>query len=147
MPRSETTLRNDPIWKDANAVAEHIFEHTLKTLDDTDDETWNFASQLRSGAVDMIFEIGRAVGSDTQSPAEFEWNSARKNLAGLQAVYLFAGKRRLLVIDPSFVVQVDKLLKDLSAKITDSKTTQKQLTKQELKPWVEKYNLWKEMNA
>ncbi|HEV2402763.1 MAG TPA: hypothetical protein VGS08_01040, partial [Candidatus Saccharimonadales bacterium] len=110
------------------------------------DERWMTASKIRNAANDTMFYISQAVGSSLTYATEWEWNSARKNLFALQAIYVFADKQKFLELDPSIVKRIDALLKKIDTQIDTAKKATNEKDKEDLEPWLEKHRLWREIN-
>lgn len=137
--------RSDPLWKDVLALAEHIYSAANEIIDNFPDEKWNTANKLRNAANDSLFYVAQATGNTAMEGAEYDWNSARKNLFALQTMYIFAGKQKFLDLDPDIIIKIDKLLAKVDESIAVSKKAADLKDKKALKPWLEKYRLWQEM--
>ena len=115
------SLSNDPLWKEMYFLADYIYGQLDELADNFPDEKWNTVSKLRSSASDSMFYVAQATGSFTNDTAEFEWNSACKNLFALRSMYVFAGKQKFLSLEPGIVVRIDKLISEIEVKIAYAK--------------------------
>lgn len=144
---TDTKLRNDPLWKDIYAVAGHVYGKLDELIANHPNEEWATASKLRNAANDSMFYASQAIAGTMPEASEYEWNAARKNLFSLQAMYLFATKQKFFDIEPSIVVKIDTVLKIIDGKLHESKREAEERTEKDLEPWLEKYRLWREMQA
>lgn len=144
---TDTKLRNDPLWKDVYTVVEHVYGKLDELVTNYPNEEWATASKLRNAANDSMFYASQAIAGTLPEASEYEWNAARKNLFFLQAMYLFATKQKFFDIEPSIIVKLDNLLKIIDSKLNDSKQAAEERTEKDLEPWLEKYRLWREMQA
>lgn len=138
-------IRNDKLWKDVYGVAELIYGRVDQIIAEHPNEQWATASKLRTSANDSLFYVSQAIGSANQEAVEYEWNSARKNLFSLQAIYIFAAKQNLIELEPDFIVKIDNLLADIDKRIAASKEAVQKKNEDDLKPWLEKYQLWQKI--
>jgi len=69
----------------------------------------------------------------------------------LRALYRFAGRRKLIELDPEIMVRLDKFCTAVGAALEQarqqSELRRKEETTEELNPWHEKYEIWKAMNG
>ncbi len=141
---NEKKLTENALWKDANAIAEYMygrleeFEHTL-------DEKWNTERKIRNAANDVAFFIAQAVGNFLPDAAEYDWNNARKNLFALRTMYVFAHKQKFISLNPEIVVKIDELLTNIDEEVVKAKKETEEKSEKDMKPWLKKYQLWKEM--
>ncbi|HSW80039.1 MAG TPA: four helix bundle protein [Candidatus Saccharimonadales bacterium] len=138
-------LRANPLWKDTYELVVYIYDKIDEILDNFPDEKWTTAIKLRNSANDSLFYVAQSVGNTIAEGAEYDWGNARKSLFALQTMYVFAGKRKFIQLDPEVVVKIDELLEKIDTGIETSKKEADNKTKKELEPWLEKYRLWKEM--
>jgi len=139
-------LTESALWKEANAIAEYMYGR-LEDFEQTPDEKWNTERKIRNAANDTIFFVAQAVGNFLPDAAEYDWNNARKNLFALRTMYVFAHKQKFISLNPEIVVKIDALLASIDGEIA---TVQKEIVKKaekDMKPWLEKYRLWKDMES
>jgi len=139
-------LTESALWKEANAIAEYMYDR-LEDFEQTPDEKWNTERKIRNAANDVIFFVAQAVGNFLPDAAEYDWNNARKNLFALRTMYVFAHKQKFISLNPEIVVKIDALLASIDGEIA---TVQKEIVKKaekDMKPWLEKYRLWKDMES
>jgi len=137
--------KNDPLWKETYSLVEYMYGKQEEITAKSPDERWITASKIRTLANDVMFYVSLAVGSSLSYTAEYEWNSARKNLFTLQAEYVFAGKQGFLETDNAIVGQIDTLMQKMSDRLQEAQQAIKGKDREDLKPWLEKHKLWKEM--
>jgi hypothetical protein len=137
---------DSPIYKEATGIAEYMYSNVLSQFDEFSQERWNTEKKIRDASNNIVFYVAQSVGSSTLAGTEYEWNLARKNLFALRAMYVFSDKQKFLKLAPEIVVRMDNLLVKIDGEIEASKKEIDRLNKEELKPWLEKYKLWHEMN-
>lgn len=141
-------LRNHPIFKDCFWLAERVYDELDANGENfSEAEEWNTKSKLRNSANDALFNIAMACGSRAPGGSEYEWNTAKKQLAGLLAMYLFAGRRHFVVLDPEVVMKLESLLDVVDTEILSSHKEAKQRDLEETEPWLQRYRIWEEMNG
>lgn len=145
MENIPSRVRNDKLWRDIYAVVEFMYEMIDRIIEDHPNEQWATASKLRNSANDSLFYASQAIGSASQEAVEYEWNSARKNLFSLQTMYTFAAKQKFIELEPDVIVKIDNLLTSVDKKISASKEAVKKKNEEDLKPWLEKYQLWQKI--
>jgi hypothetical protein len=144
--KNENKLTDNTIWKQATSIAEHMYGK-LDEFGHVPDEKWNSERKLRNAANDVMFFVAQAVGSSMPDAAEYDWNNARKNLFALRTVYTFAHKQKFITLEPEIVVKIDALLAGIDGEIANTKREIEKKSKKDMEPWLEKYRLWKEMQA
>jgi site-specific recombinase XerD len=140
----EKKLIENHLWKEANSIAEYMYGR-LRELEHIPDEKWNTERKIRNAANDMVFFIAQAVGNFLPDAAEYDWNNARKNLFALRTMYTFAYKQKFISLDPEIVVKIDGLLTSIDEEIVNTKKEIEEKSDKDMKPWLKKYQLWKEM--
>jgi hypothetical protein len=146
MKKNIPTLRQNATLKEAIVIAEYMYTEVLKQFEEFTEEKWYSEDKIRRTSNDLIFFIAQAVGTSTTDTTEYDWSNARKNLLSLQTIYIFANKQGFIELEPSIVNRIDNLIMDINDKIDNSKKEYERITKNEMKPWLEKYRLWKEMH-
>jgi hypothetical protein len=141
-------LEDNSIWRSANELAELMYD---KAGELPDEEKWQLAHKLRSAANDLLFFAAQALGSSDPLPATFEWAHAHKYAFALKTMYRFAARRNFIELEPAVMVQIDQLIKHIDAELAKAKAradanAEKQEAK-DLKPWLKKYQLWKQING
>lgn len=139
-------LRNNPLWKEAFAISEYMFDQ-VGSSSSVLDEKWNTLNKIRSSANDMMLNASMAVGSSDGAAAKYDWNSARKSLFAMQTMYLFACKQNFLDIEPEWVVRMDKLLKKLDDEFKKSVEEMDNLYHEEINQWLQKYKIWQQIQG
>jgi len=139
-------MRDNPLLKEASAIAEAMYEvaDSIETVQL--DEKWRTASKLKNAANDAYFYVAQVVGAGKNQALEFDCISARKNLNTVKSMYIFASKQGMTELDPGLVVRIEKLVAKIDA---EQKATQKEIkrkTEEELKPWLEKYRIWQKIS-
>lgn len=141
---NEKKLTENHLWKEANSIAEYMYGR-LEEFEHTPDEKWSTERKIRIATNDVIFFIAQAVGNFMPDAAEYDWNNARKNLFALRTMYTFAHKQKFIALNPEIVVKIDELLANIDIQIAATKKEIAKKTENDMKPWLEKYRLWKEM--
>lgn len=140
---SKNKLTDNKMWQEANHIAEFMYAQ----IDDLPPyEEWESKRKFRTASSDLIFYIAQALGSNNLESREYDWNSARKYLFALQTVYRFACKQGFLELDPNMMVRMDKLIGQIDDEQKKTKKAADERVKEDLRPWLDKYKLWKEMN-
>ena len=134
-------LENETIIDRAIFIAESFYE-----LADSlpIEEKHMISSRFRFACLDIVFYIAQGVGGEG-GITEHDWISVKKNLLGLKSVYRLAGKQGVVNIDPDLMVKIDSLYDETDENLKLSREVVKDLRKEDLEPWLEKYKLWKEM--
>jgi hypothetical protein len=60
-------------------------------------------------------------------------------------MYVFAHKQKFISLNPEIVVKIDELLTKVDEEIVKAKKEAKEKSEKDMKPWLKKYQLWKEM--
>jgi hypothetical protein len=141
------TSRANPLWKETYAIVEYMYGSISELIINFPDEKWGTASKLRNAANDSLFYIAQAVGNATPEARDYDWSSARRNLFALETMYIFVCKQKFLELEPSIVVRIDTLLKQIDTQIEVTKKESKDKTQADLQSWLDKYQLWQKMNA
>lgn len=147
MPQIPISLRDNKIWKDTYDIAQFIYAKVDELNEHHPDEKWDSVSKLKSSAIDSIYYISQAVGSMEADAAIYEWNSARKSLFALQSIYLFDTKQNMLDLEPSIIVKIDKLISEIDIEIANANRVSKQITNEDLEPWLKKYEIWRKLQS
>jgi hypothetical protein len=147
MASKQKSLSDNKILKEATDIVEYMYENVLLQFSDFADEKWNTERKIRNSANDILFYVAQAVGNNAQDTTEYDWSYARKNLLGLRTMYVFAGKQNFLVVEPSIVVRIDKLIESVDLEIAKAQKEVELKAKKLQEPWLERYRLWKEMQS
>ena len=137
-----TKLENEPLWKLSNTIAESIYG---KLQEFPDEELWNSSFKLRGSANDMIFFVALGLGYAGSGGGVEDWSSARKHCYALKTMYRFAGRQKFIDLEPEIMVKIDEVILGIDLKLRDAKLKNIELDKKELEPWLEKYQIWKEI--
>jgi hypothetical protein len=146
MQKVTQELRNNPLWKEASAISEYIFDQVDSTSSVLD-EKWNITNKIRNSANDMMLNASMAVASSDSAAAKYDWNSARKSLFAMQTMYLFACKQSYLDIEPEWVVRIDKLLQKFDDEFKKSVNEMDNQNHQEMEQWLQKYKIWQQIQG
>lgn len=109
-------------------------------------EKYYSASKLLSSSNDLIFYIAQGLGSDLMPEAgKLDWVYANKALSSIRTMYRFVGKQEFIDIDPDIMVQFNGLAKLISDKQIFASRSAKTQQENEIKHWLNKYEIWKKM--
>jgi hypothetical protein len=139
-----TKLEDIQIWKNACELGEFMYS-VLENF--PEEEKWATVSKLRNSANDLIFYVGQAVGDGSISASRNDWNNARRHASGMKTMYRFAGRQKFVTLDPEIMVKIDRLIEEIDENLEIAKDQFDLEAKADLKPWLEKYRIWKEMNT
>lgn len=134
------------ITKELDDIATDIYKNVLSRFTKQSPEYYSTASRIRQGLTDSYFYIAQAEGSSKKGINDYEWNYARKFLNGLKAMLIFAQKQKMVGSTANIVKKLDTIIKEVDGRIKIEIVDKKKLDAEELKPWLDKYKLWKEMN-
>lgn len=141
--RQILNLEDNLLWQDANYLAEYIYG-ILPDMPSS--EEFDTTSKLRHSSNDLLFAAAQAVGSTTAPVGTaYEWSIVIKYAAGLKTIYRFACKQGFIRLEPDVMVKLENVIKQASIEIDKAHKKTKLQEENELKPWLEKYRLWKEM--
>lgn len=137
---------HDSILREMQALAGVMYEvlHTIEV--ELPEEKWATVSKLRSATNDSLFYAALATGSAIPGAGEYEWNNARKNVVAMRVMYIFAGKQSFTATDPDIVLRLDRLVKDIDVEIKATRDAAQSRESESLKPWMEKYRIWREIH-
>lgn len=134
--------QNESVVDRAAYVAEAIFSETnIKA----GTEYSAPAFKLNSAATDLVFYVAQGAATELDVTL-YDWKYAKKSLGSLREVYKLFCKTNDIKVDPELMVKIDELGQEVDKAINDSKKAQQKRDEEELKPWMDKYKLWKEMN-
>ncbi|HSX36018.1 MAG TPA: hypothetical protein VLH84_03745 [Patescibacteria group bacterium] len=136
-------LENSALWKEVNSLVEHLYGR-LSAL--PEDEKWNSVYKIRTASTDLVFYVGMALGNGAPMGGEYEWGNARKHAAALKTIYRHVGRLKLMELDPDVMVRLDKIIKQIDEELAVAYKRIDAVNDAELKPWLEKYRIWQEMN-
>lgn len=145
MNSTSNKVRDDELWQSIYAIVQNIYSTIDSLIENFPNEEWATASKLRLSANDSLFYVSIAVGNVASEANKYDLNNARKHLFALQAMYLFAAKQKFITPDPSVVVAIDEAVNAIDKRIEKSIEENKKRNDEELKPWLEKYKLWQQM--
>ena len=148
MTHSSESLRTDPMWKELFSLAKYVYDELEKEPNDfPEGEEWNTKSKLRNAVNDSVYSVAKALGNWSKGGAEYEWNGARKSLAGLLSMYVLAGKRHFLNLDPEIVVRIETLISQCGQQVVAEREAAKLREQEELEPWMEKYRIYEKLHG
>lgn len=117
-PKTTATGR-DKIWRSVYELAQQVYDIVDAIIVAHPEEAWATASKMRNAANDSLYYASQAAGVTKPVLGLHDWYAARKNLFALKSMYTFAGRRRMIVLDPDIVVTIDDLLREIDA-VTDA---------------------------
>lgn len=140
-PRALQRLEDEPLWVEANALAEFVYA-LLPEL--PEDEKWDTALKLRTAANNLIFSTAEALGNGGPSTMEYEWGDVRKYASALKTMYRFAGRQEFIDFDPSIMVRLNKFLTAVGEELSQAYERTAKSNADELEAWRDRYALWKQ---
>lgn len=140
-PLKKLRLEDEPLWVEANSFAEAIY---AILPDISEEEKWDISNKLRSSVIDLLFCVSEALGDARPVTTEFEWGESRKHISALKTIYRFAGRQKIIDLDPSLMVRFDKFMADIDGKVADAYDQTEADQKHDLEMWRTKYQLWRE---
>ncbi len=133
-------LEKDPIWKETLAVVEYMYS----ILDEfPEDEKWGTMAHVRSASTYLLYTVAQGIGNGAPTGSEYDWGNALKHLSGLKAMCVLAYKQRFVKIDPTIMVRMDELLKQIDARQDESLKVAKNHEAKDMANWQKRYDLWK----
>jgi hypothetical protein len=139
-----TKLEDDPIWKEACALAEYMYAH-LHTL--PEEEKWETQHKLRGSANDMMYYTSQAIGLGWLQGATYEWSQVRKFANALKAMCRFAGRQGMLELEPDIMVRLDAFIKQVDQKFSAALKETEATNKEEMEDWRKQYVMWQQMGT
>lgn len=139
-------MKENSLVNEVSAIAAAIYEVADSIEANEVDEKWRTVSKLKNAANDAYFYVSQVVGAGKGQSAEFDCISARKNLNTIKSMYVFASRQRMTELDPELVVSIDKAITAIDAEQVAGQKEVKRRTEEEMKPWLEKYRIWKEIS-
>jgi hypothetical protein len=143
-----TKIEDDPLWREAYDISEYLYRELAKF---PDEEKWYARDKLHSAITNFTFGISLAIGNIDPLGGEFEWSNTRKYSEALRATYVFAGRQKMIELDPGMVVRLDKMRAQIDARMADvfekSEKSREEKVKKELGSLLEKYEIWKKMGS
>lgn len=139
-------MKENSLLKDTAAIANTMYAVADVIETNSSDEKWRTVSKLKNAANDAYFYAAQVVGAGENQASEFDCINTRKNLNALRAMYIFATKQHIAELDPELVLKIDKIVSEIDAVQEASKNEIKRKTKEELKPWLEKYRIWQKIS-
>ena len=136
------TLEKEPIWKEANALAEYMYS---KLGDFPTEEKWTTGAKVRSTANDLMYYAALALGNASYGSSEYEWASLRKHALALKTLYRFASRQDFIELDPEIMVRFDSFVRQVDRELVKAYKKTALAGDKEMEPWLKKYALWKEM--
>jgi len=146
MKESTQELRSNPLWKEAFAISEYIFDQ-FDSSSSVLNEKWDTTNKIRNSTNDMMLHISMAVASSEGAAAKYDWNSARKSLFAMQTMYLFACKQDFMDLEPEWIVRIDKLLEKIDDEFKKSVREIDNQFQEEMDQWLQKYKIWKKIQG
>ena len=138
-----TKIENEPLWQEANTLAEYIYS---KLAELPEDEKWNSTNKLRASAVDLIFYTAEALGNTSKSAADYDWGNARKHAIGIKTVYRFVCRQHYLDLEPEIMVKLSKFVEMVDDKMIENNKQHEFEIDKELSLWRTKYEIWKKIS-
>lgn len=138
-------MRESKLWNEASTCVEHIHGLLIDLVEHYPDEKWTTAAKLRTAATDGMFFISKAIAGMTPEYNRYDWDQARRHFFAMQSLYLVAGKRKMLELDPEMVIKLDRLLKVITEACEKAKADAELQHDKELELWIKKYDLWQKI--
>jgi hypothetical protein len=139
-------MKEHPLTKEAYAIADAMYGVGNEIETNLLDEKWRTANKLKNAANDAFFYVTQVVGTGSGQSLEYDCVNARKYLNTLRSMYIFASKQGMIQLDPDLVVRIDALIGKIDAEHELSKKETKRKNEEEIKPWLKKYMIWKEIS-
>ncbi len=139
-------MKENSLVAEASVIAQSMYEAADAVEESSDEEKWRTVSKLKNAANDAYFYVAQVSGAGKNKAIEFDCIYARKNLNALKSMYLFASKTGLIKLDPNEVIRIDKLIIRIDTELESSQNETKLKTEEDLKPWLEKYQIWKKIS-
>jgi hypothetical protein len=136
-----TKLEDSKIWLETEAIVDYMYG---LLGDFTEDEKYASESKLRNASNDLLFSVAEAIGDSSPAATEYVWSYVRKHAMGLKAIYRFCARQKMIEIEPSIMVRLDKLLKMVDQEVKKAYERTKQTHKAEVEHWKQTYRLQKE---
>ncbi len=134
-------IEDMPVWQEACALGEYMYGILHEF---SEDEKWETERKIRSAANDVMYYVAQAVANGLPSSSEYDWANARKSLSALKTLYRFAGRQKMVRIDPEIMVRVDKLMADLDAETVKAYEATEEYNRKDIEMWRKKYEFWKD---
>lgn len=142
MKKKTVKLEDNILWQEAFKVAEHVYD---KLPELPSEEEFNTTSKLRGAANDLLFMVSQALGAEKSGAALYDWANVRRHLFSLKTMYRFAARQKFITVEPDIMLSLDKLIDEAELEEAGAIKQLKESHEEEMKPWLEKYRLWKEM--
>jgi hypothetical protein len=139
-------MKESSLLKEASAIAKSMYEVADAIETNSIDEKWRTASKIKNAANDSYFYAAQVVGAGENNALEFDCINARKHLATLKSMYVFATKQDMIELDPDLIVKIERLIAEIDTAREAGEAEVKRKTEEELKPWLEKYRIWQKMS-
>jgi len=139
-------MKESPLLEQIAAIAKSMYGIADAIELNAIDEKWRTANKIKNAANDSYFYVAQVVGAGKNNALEFDCITARKHLNTLKSMYIFATKQDLTELDPELVVNIQNLVKEIDSAKEAAKTEMQRKTEEELKPWLEKYQIWQEIS-
>ena len=137
-----SSIETDPIWKEACDLCDYVYS-ILSEL--PEDEKWDTTRKLRGSANDLMFSVAQAVGNVSPSGTEFDWGNARKHAVALKTMYRFAGRQKFIELNPSIMIRLDKIIRDVSTASNEAYAISEGFMREDFKNWLKKLEIQKEL--
>ena len=139
---SKIKVNDKSVLELATEIAENMYDIAS---DFPPDEDWRTAGKLRNAASDLLFYVAQGVGDIDSSTSQHEWRFAHKQVSALKITYKFSAKQGFTEINPDIMVKLDDLSENIQKEFKRSEKQKDAEAEKDLKPWLKKYELWKEM--
>lgn len=111
------------------------------------EERWQSGSKLHNSAIDLLFHVSVATADTENTLNQTDWRYALKYAQALETIYIFAGKQGFYKIDPEVVVKIQELREILKVELKKAQRSSEATDAKDMKKWLEKYTMWKEMQS
>lgn len=136
-------LKNE-LWREACDIAEYMYGilHEFP-----EEEKWDSERKLRTSANDVMYYTAQAIANGTPTGGEYDWANARKSLSTLLTMYRFAGRQKMIKLDPEMMVRLEKLFAKLDNETDKATKLTKAYNDNDLEFWRAKYELMKKAHG
>lgn len=103
-------LEQDKLWRMASQVA--VYAYSVLSMF-PDEERYGMQANLREQSFDLTTDVAEATGSLDPRDKAFSYGKALQDAYSVRNTLVIAGKTGVLVIEPSIIVILDKLIDTL----------------------------------
>ena len=111
-----TKLEDDMLWRQASEVALWCYGQLHNF---NEDEAYGMQPRLRDRSFDLTNDVAEAAGSIDPRDKAYYYGQALRDCFGIRNTLIMANKTGMLDVEPSVMVQLERLAKGLNAEIAD----------------------------